>query len=315
MKSNPSNIRSVKPNLFLVGAPKAGTTSIDRLLRKHQDVFLSPIKEPCYFCSDINKQIRKEYLRQEPAINLEHYLSQKEKKLIHLYIINDEKQYNRLFADSNKSVVGECSTFYLSSKTAASNIYNYNKNSKIIAVLRDPAQRIRSHYDMDRRIGITDKPIIDLLNEEVELGEKASLENCRYYIGLSKYKEQLERYYSYFREDQIHIVQFEKLLKNQEKEIKSLFDFVDIEYNSALHSLTKENKTEAVRFNKLNYYIYKTGYKPLIIKILQNILPITARRIIKSVYFESDKKSYVNKEEMLEINNIVLQQGLNDIIT
>ncbi|MCG8056540.1 MAG: sulfotransferase [Candidatus Thiodiazotropha endolucinida] len=315
MKSNHSNISSVKPNLFLVGAPKAGTTSIDRLLRKHQDVFLSPIKEPCYFCNDINKQIRKEYLRQEPAINLEDYLSQKEKKLIHLYIINNEKQYIRLFAGSNKSVVGECSTFYLSSKTAASNIYDYNKNSKIIAVLRDPAQRIRSHYDMDRRIGITDKPIIDLLNEELELGEKASLENSRYYIGLSKYKEQLDRYYSYFREDQIHIVQFEKLLKNQEKEIKRLFDFVDIEYNSAIHSLTKENKTEAVRFNKLNYYIYKTGYKPLIIKILQNILPITARRIIKSVYFESDKKSYVNKEEMLEINNIVLQQGLNDIIT
>ncbi|MEW8625382.1 MAG: sulfotransferase [Candidatus Thiodiazotropha sp.] len=311
--SSLSNIETTKVNLFLVGAPKAGTTSIDRLLRKHDDVYLSPIKEPCYFCSDINKQIRTEYLRQAPVINLEKYLSEKEKKIIHLYIIDNEKQYNKLFASSNQSVVGECSTFYLSSKIAASNIYNYNKNSKIIAVLRDPAQRIRSHYDMDRRIGITDKPIVELLNAEIKLGKKASLENCRYYIGLSKYREQLDRYYRYFPKDQIHVVHFEKLLNNQEKEIQRLFEFINIEYNPTLHKLTKENKTEAVRFNKLNYYIYKSGLKPLLIKALKNVLPKNTRKTIKSVYFQSNKKSYVTQEEMSEINKIVLQQGLNEI--
>ncbi|MCG7896825.1 MAG: sulfotransferase [Candidatus Thiodiazotropha weberae] len=311
--SKHSDISSAKVNLFLVGAPKAGTTSIDRLLRKHHDVYLSPIKEPCYFCNDINKQIRTEYARQAPVINLENYLSQKDKNIIHLYIIENENHYNKLFTSSNQSVVGECSTFYLSSKIAASNIYHYNKNSKIIAVLRDPAQRIRSHYDMDRRIGITDKPIVDLLNEEIKLGKKASLENCRFYIGLSKYREQLDRYYRYFPQDQIYVVHFEELLKNQDEEIKKLFHFIDIEYNSALHKLTKENKTEAVRFNKLNHYIYKSGLKPLLIKTLKNTLPKATRNTIKSVYFERAKQSYVDKEEMSEINKIVLQQGLNDL--
>ena len=46
-----------KPNVFLVGAPKAGTTSLARVLAAHPDFYMSPIKEPCHFCTDVRQQM------------------------------------------------------------------------------------------------------------------------------------------------------------------------------------------------------------------------------------------------------------------
>src|SRR5205807_10009458 len=42
------------PNFFVVGAGKAGTTSLDHYLRIHPQVYMSPIKEPCFFAADID---------------------------------------------------------------------------------------------------------------------------------------------------------------------------------------------------------------------------------------------------------------------
>src|SRR4051812_38262537 len=44
------------PNLFLVGAPKAGTTSLYHYLDQHPEIFMSPIKEPCYFASELRPE-------------------------------------------------------------------------------------------------------------------------------------------------------------------------------------------------------------------------------------------------------------------
>ena len=53
-----------KANLFIVGAAKSGTTAIHNYLNKHSSVFLSPIKEVNYFCTDINLgDFRKSYKR------------------------------------------------------------------------------------------------------------------------------------------------------------------------------------------------------------------------------------------------------------
>src|SRR5580704_15589096 len=41
------------PNFFLVGAAKAGTTSLYHYLRSHPQIYVSPIKEPCFFATDI----------------------------------------------------------------------------------------------------------------------------------------------------------------------------------------------------------------------------------------------------------------------
>ena len=44
------------PNFFIVGAPKAGTTSLYEYLKGHPEIYMSPIKEPDYFSITILKQ-------------------------------------------------------------------------------------------------------------------------------------------------------------------------------------------------------------------------------------------------------------------
>jgi len=49
-----------KPNVFIVGAAKCGTTAPYEYLRRHPDIYMSPEKEPAYFCPDLHKQRRSE---------------------------------------------------------------------------------------------------------------------------------------------------------------------------------------------------------------------------------------------------------------
>ena len=88
----------IKPNFFIVGTPKCGTTSIYEYLRKHPEVFMPSFKEPHFFGSDLVKNNN-------------------------VYIDNATK-YLDLFSNSNgKKMSGEASTHYLYSKMAAKEIY------------------------------------------------------------------------------------------------------------------------------------------------------------------------------------------------
>src|SRR6478672_5580804 len=88
--------RSPRANFFLVGAPKAGTTSLDRLLRSHPDVFLSPIKEPCHFCPDVTAQLRHQ-LNARAGFDLPGYLASPDKAVIHFQPVASPEHYARLF--------------------------------------------------------------------------------------------------------------------------------------------------------------------------------------------------------------------------
>src|SRR6056297_944384 len=137
------------PNLFIVGAAKAGTTSLYHYLKSHGDVYFSPVKEPNYFSTDIKTaEFTSIYKRNVDVVPKDFY-NKKPEKNIQLSFIRDENRYRNLFQWVNgKSVVGECSTSYLYSKEAAENIIKFNPKAKIIIVLRNPAERTFSHYLM-----------------------------------------------------------------------------------------------------------------------------------------------------------------------
>src|SRR4051812_41637422 len=56
------------PNFFIVGAGKAGTTSLYSYLSQHPDIYLSPVKEPCYFASEIRADVRAGAVQQHVAL-------------------------------------------------------------------------------------------------------------------------------------------------------------------------------------------------------------------------------------------------------
>ena len=95
----------MKPNLFIVGAAKSGTTSLHSYLRSHPQIYMSEPKEPHYFCTDFHRS------------------SDLLKGTQSGFGMRSKEDYLALFEGVNDSkLVGEASASYLHSKEAASNI-------------------------------------------------------------------------------------------------------------------------------------------------------------------------------------------------
>ncbi|MGH7580024.1 MAG: sulfotransferase domain-containing protein [Gemmatimonadales bacterium] len=108
----------MKPNFFIVGAPKCGTTALYEYLRPHPHIFMPKLKEPHYFAKDLGTY---------PFIKT----------------LDD---YTALFADAGERhlSVGEASVYYLRSSTAIANIREFNPAARIIAMFRNPVEMLHS---------------------------------------------------------------------------------------------------------------------------------------------------------------------------
>lgn len=277
-----------KANFFLVGAPKAGTTSIEAFLRGRPEVFLSPIKEPTHFCTDINAEIATDFLAREAVIEIGEYLAQPKLARVHLHFVLDPKDYARLFAGAgNASVVGECSTKYLSSRNAAANIRAYNPDAKVVAVLRHPVERIRSHYLMDRKIGIVTRDLGWYLEEELALGDAASWRNCRYYLGATRYAEQVARWQAVFPPDRFLVLVLEEIVADPDAEMAKLLAFLGLAPALGPVVLARENAAQHARFGGLNRVLYRTGVRRLAARWLPRILPRRTWEAVRSAWYRS----------------------------
>jgi hypothetical protein len=109
---------SVKPNFFIVGAPKCGTTALYEYLRPHPNIFMPEIKEPHFFAKDLGTYPR----------------------------IKTLEEYLALFAGATAQHfrVGEASVYYLRSTTAIPAIRQFNPDARIIAMFRNPVDMVYS---------------------------------------------------------------------------------------------------------------------------------------------------------------------------
>jgi hypothetical protein len=104
-----------RPNFFIVGAPRCGTTALYSYLRQHPDIFLPEYKEPHFFNTDMNSG----------------------------GAIRDEAEYLALFAEAgNQTRIGEASVYYLSSEAAPERIRSFCPTAKIIVMLRNPVDAV-----------------------------------------------------------------------------------------------------------------------------------------------------------------------------
>lgn len=119
---------------FIIGAPKCGTTSLAKWLSEHPNVFVSPIKEPHYFSTDLaNRTVR------------------------------SRKQYDSLFAKVRDThyAIGEASTWYLYSKEAVPAIEREFPDARYIVMTRDPVQMAHSLYHHNVRVLHEDQPTFE----------------------------------------------------------------------------------------------------------------------------------------------------------
>jgi hypothetical protein len=108
-----------KPEIFVIGAPKCGTTALCRYLSEHPGVCFSNPKEPSYFCTDF------------PG-----YAD-----------VGSDAEYLRTYFGHCKQphqLLGEGSATYLYSRTAVRNILAFNERARFIVMLRNPVDMVHA---------------------------------------------------------------------------------------------------------------------------------------------------------------------------
>ena len=259
----------MKVDFFIVGAPKAGTTSLYHYLSEHPQVEMSSQKEPDYFS---DKAIHEQGM---------YYAKNR---------VDTLDKYESLFVQKESVVYGEASVSYLFYENVAEDIKKYNPNAKIIIMLRDPIERAFSHYLMDYRLG--------LISDSFEnvLAKKSKHKNAhlfyQQYIEVSKYAKQIQRYLDFFKKENILFIDYEDFKKNVSKTVDQVYNFLNISTEFVADINTKHN-TFIMPKNKIIRLIYSFVF---LRKILTFLFPVYLVKNIRVLLFKSDKKPELLKE-------------------
>lgn len=258
-----------KPNLFIVGAAKAGTTSLYYHLKQHPEVYLCPIKEPNFFSTDIKIENFSSAYRKRTTFVDNSYFNTLPLKELQLSFVKNAQQYAKLFQNvTNEKIICEASTSYLYSSEAAKNIFNFNPDSKILIILRNPVERTFSHYLMAVKYGFTSLNFRQAIEKDLATHRKGWGQS-ELFIELSLYYKQIKRYFDIFPKNQIKIILFDDLIKHQEKTIKEVYNFLSIN-KQYYTNLDKKNAAEIPKFPKTNKLLTDVGIKQMILKVINN---------------------------------------------
>ena len=243
-----------KANLFLVGAMKAGTTTISAMFGEHPAIYAPPIKEPHYFIDDLPKELYKP----SRFFSEEGYFENDFPEPLHIAKLAALSSYERIFSlATNEKHRLDASTAYLHAPETAKMIHEYNPDARIVILTRDPLKRAFSHYKMDLGLGRTTKSFEEIMKAQIDQYKSGTLP-WHSYLGMSFYEEAITRYRNYF--DQVLVINFEMYLKEGETTLEKISSFLTIEPFSTFE-VAQRNETKKVRFQKLFYILTKLGLK------------------------------------------------------
>ncbi len=246
------------PNFLIVGAAKSGTTSLYAYLAQHPDVYLCPVKEPCFF-SDGNPRL-----------------------------VRSDSEYGALFdGRSSEKAIGEASASYLYDTEAPKKIKALLNEVKIIIILRNPINRAYSQWgQIFYQLGYERLSFEEALRDEdtrISLGKFG--EDSPFYYGFyhyfhaGLYYEQVKRYFDTFNRGWVQIHIFEEFIKDPGKTCKEIFSFLGVD-PGFIPLFEKHNMAASFRFGFLHKQLLSPP--PLLSKVYQ-ALPMKTKLFIYDV--------------------------------
>jgi hypothetical protein len=235
----------IMPNFLIIGSQSAGTTSVYNYLKQHPQMYVSPIKETHFFVHD--------------GQNLE--------LLRHLTPgITSLAAYQALFQDvSEHKAIGEASPLYLVDPHAAARIRHYLPEAKLIAILRDPAERAYTAYWMRVRDGRENRSFEQAIDEEMR-GLDVAL---RGYVRWGFYATHLKTYLALFDRAQLAICLFDDLRADPAEFMRELFRFLEVDDAFTPDTSVRYNASGSSR-SKLLQPLFR---KSALTRILRRVLP------------------------------------------
>ncbi|RFF29575.1 sulfotransferase domain-containing protein [Wenzhouxiangella sediminis] len=198
-----------KPNFFILGAPKCGTTSVATWLSQHPEAFVSNPKEPRYFNSDWKLPFR----------------------------ISDEASYERLFESAaGYSAIGEATTGYLVSDVAVPHILKYRPDAHFVVCLRNPVDLFFSLHAQRLKEGMESladpKSAWDAQTERIQ--GKAIPVGCPepkllHYDRYCRLGTQMERLLEQIERPRLHVLFIEDLNDNANRAYRRLCTFLGLQ--------------------------------------------------------------------------------------
>jgi hypothetical protein len=271
------------PNLFIVGAPKAGTHSLYEYLNQHPKIFMSPRKEPYFFCPIM---VPNEDEKSNP--------------------IRNEKEYLNLFKESkNEIFLGEATASYLGDPKSAELIYKKIPNAKIIIIVRNPIDRAFSSYWGLVKHGLKIS-FSDSIRNDFEKLKKEEISDSYLFAGF--YFEQIKKYQNIFGKENVKIIISEEFRNNVEQVVNEVLIFLGLSkldnFDKEIHGSYKIRKRQYLQPLLANKIITTIAKKILSKnsrgKIIDSIRPTRKRPEIKIEDREFLKKIYIDDVEKTE---------------
>lgn len=204
-----------KPNFFIVGAPRCGTSALYSYLRNHPLIFMSELKEPHYFAPDLGAF--------RHVTSLDAYL--------------------KLFSDQTPRhvAVGEASPFYLYSQVAPQRLYDFNPEAKLIAMLRNPADLAYSFHSLAVWHRWEDQDFESAWRLQTNREQGIDLPSVNPYPFRVQYRkiatlgEQVERLLRVFPRDQVQFILYEDFAQSTAAVYADTLKFLGVPHDGSVH--------------------------------------------------------------------------------
>lgn len=267
----------MSPNLFLIAAPRAGSTQLSHWLATHPEIGLPRIKEPNHFSAH---EFDPDYVRRSHLNDVDpaRFIAQNQPVSMQFAVFRAAEHYQALFAPLTQRYRLDASTSYLSCPEAPFLIHRAHPEARVILLTRDPVSRALSHYHLARRTGRTRKPLADELADEI--AARVPLAAC-YLLRPSRQSEGCARVREVFPADQIFEMQFEEMIKDPTAALEALADWLSIDPSGFDISKEARNASAAPRLPRLNAALHRWGLKTA----LRAALPHPLKQWLKPLWF------------------------------
>ena len=285
----------MKPNLFLVAAPRSGSTQLAHWLNSHDDVSLSPVKEPNFFSHHLFQDQLSELKKLndvDPRYPVTGRPGRKQ-----FAVFGDQTAYDALYDGIGTKWRLDASTSYLSTAGTAEKVAAYNQEAFVIVLTREPVARAVSHYHLARRTGRSSASLAwELAAELGGLTPKSK----QFLVRPSLYKNGIAEFDQHFGPDQLMYLTFENLITDPVLALLEIARFLNIDELGFDLSVCAQNKSAEPRFEKLNATLEGSGLKT----VLRRHLPHWAKPVAKSIWFSS-KVASISDDEITNLSEAI----------